>query len=76
MTEYEKGTDGSYFHNNLVIGRDDDPNRMALFNSSGESITAFLNGYAVIPMQLYCELTKTDYDDKEIKEADEQLHQQ
>jgi len=76
MTKYEKAPDGSYFHNNLVISRDDDPNRLSLINGSDKSITAFLNGYAVIPMQLYCELTKTDYDDKEIKEADEQLHQQ
>ena len=78
--KYEKGIDGSYCHNNIIIRRDDDP-RGALFDSgflqqSGKTISAFLNGYAIIPMKEYCELTGREYNDKFIKEADKQLHDQ
>ena len=71
---YEKGKDGSYFHNNILIRRDDDSNPGAVFNNQNETITAFLNGYAIIPMKKYCELTNQEYDDTLIKEADKEIH--
>jgi len=76
--KFEKGIDGSYFHNNLVIIRDDE-RESHLFYSSPKlrTISAFLNGYAIIPLETYYKLVRREIDERtreQIKEADKQLH--
>jgi len=47
-----------------------------LFHQSDESVSAFLNGYAIIPIEEYFEL-KGESDDemlKRVEEADKQLY--
>ena len=72
---YERGIDGSYFHNNLVIPRDDEVVE-DLIRCNNETITVCLNGYAIIPMKKYCELKGVPFDDKLIKETDKSLHEE
>ena len=55
--KYEKKIDGSYFHNNLVELREGEAAKY-LFYNDGERITAFLNGYAIIPIEKYAALVK------------------
>ncbi len=74
--EYKKLNDGSYVCN-CYIGRREDESADALFKQNGdESIAAFLNGYAIIPLEEYAALTGEDYSDMlaNAKEADRQLH--
>lgn len=72
MNKYEKGKNDSYCHNSLVIIRDGDP-APALIHSDLDGVFARLNGYAIIPMEKYCELTDGAYDDQYIKQADLEL---
>jgi len=72
--EYEKGIDGSYVHNCIVVCRKDDPTPTLFYSKTGSSISAFLNGYAVIPIKEYCELKGIEYNGSKIEEADKVLH--
>jgi len=76
--EYEKGIDGSYFHNNLVELREGEAVKY-LFYNDGERITAFLNGYAIIPIEKYAALVNVTspgsvyFSMSDIEEANRQL---
>lgn len=73
--EYKKAKDGSYFHNNIVVGRKGDPSEMRFYSKpGGESVVAFLNGYAIIPIEEYCRLKGSEYDGSMIAECDGQIH--
>jgi len=76
MIKYEKLEDGSYLHNCLLDIREDDRNRSGIFHQEGDkSMSARLNGYAIIPMEEYCKLKDIPFNNKaEILEADRQLH--
>ena len=50
--KYEKGKDGSHLHNCYIERRDGDLSEQ-LFRNDGGVITAFLNGYAIIPIDRY-----------------------
>ena len=73
-----KGEKGSYFHNNLVIAREYDRiNEHLLIDGSGDEVTLRLNGYAIIPMEDYCELSGLKITDNEIdsiEDMDKKLH--
>lgn len=65
--------DGSYVCNCFLKRRkDDSSDHIFSMKENGESITAHLNGYAIISFEEYCELTGETFDlaDK-IKEFDE-----
>ena len=81
--KYNKGTDGSYLHNCCIIRRNGDPSNV-LFHSN-KTISAFLNGYAIIPMEKYARLVEIAmpsdirlksvvFSKEQIKEADRELH--
>jgi len=74
--KYKRFDDGSFFHNNVIVFRKEDyDNKRAIFHADGdESITAFLNGYAIIPAEEYCKLTGQNFNGKDITEADKDLH--
>jgi len=78
IRKYEKCSDGSYLHNCYISPREEDKEK-ALFSQGRESITAHLNGYAVIPMEEYARLTNRDFSKdfrwqiSAAKEADKQL---
>jgi len=83
---YEKGKDGSYFHNNLLKRRDGEK-APQLFSNNDETISAFLNGYAIIPIEEYARLVEMAspsdarlkpviFSMKDIKEANKQLYNQ
>jgi len=55
--KYEKGIDGSHIHNCCIMRRDGDLSEH-LFRNDGSVITAFLNGYAIIPIDLYARLVE------------------
>lgn len=55
--KYEKGKDGSHLHNCFVSRRNGDLSDQ-LFNQDDGTVTAFLNGYAVIPIEDYSQLVK------------------
>lgn len=74
--KYSKGKDGSYVHNCLVVRREDDKVPTLFHQNGNEHVSAFLNGYAVIPIEEYENLTgkPTFIESRSIKKADEDLH--
>lgn len=54
------GKDGSHLHN-CVIQIREDSKASWLFDGTGETVTCFLNGYAIIPLEEYARLTGEDY---------------
>ena len=81
---FEKMKDGSYLHNCHIVFRENDKAKY-LFHKDSEdkSLTAFLNGYAIIPLEEYYRLKDERGDKgfdlieealKNIKEADKQLN--
>ena len=74
---YEKGKDGSYIHNCLLVRREGDPAISMVSITSDNRVTVTLNGYAIIPLAEYCKLTDNqsylDETINRIKEADEYL---
>ena len=73
--EFEKCKDGSYIWNCFVERRKDDPST-TVFSGDDKTITAHLNGYAIIPLERYCELTGEPFNSDRIKEADSQLNKE
>lgn len=80
--KYEKLKDGSYIHNCFIKRRENEKSSILFYQDGDESISAFLNGYAVIPLDEYFRLTDERGDDgnnwpdemlKQIEEADYQL---
>ncbi|MCG7948061.1 MAG: hypothetical protein JAZ07_17085 [Candidatus Thiodiazotropha endolucinida] len=73
---YEKCKDGSYVHNCFVVRREDDKSPTLFYQNGNEHVSAFLNGYAVIPLEEYERLTgePTLIERQSIKKADEELH--
>jgi len=54
-----KGKSGSYCHNVLLISRDDDrENSVALIDNMPHDVICRLNGYAIIPIEKYYELSQ------------------
>jgi hypothetical protein len=76
MVEYKKTNDGSYVHNCYIVRRDDDNGQYLFGQTDDKKITAFLNGYAIIPLEEYAQLTGKDLGDMiaNANEADKQLH--
>uniref|UniRef100_A0A6M3LEU0 Uncharacterized protein n=1 Tax=viral metagenome TaxID=1070528 RepID=A0A6M3LEU0_9ZZZZ len=73
--KYEAGKNGSYLHNCVIVRRENDPVEMLFRND--DNITAFLNGYAIIPLEEYYKLAgKGDFSywKKLIEEADKYIH--
>lgn len=58
--KYEKAKNGSYLHNCLIEGRKDSP-PVAMLTETEEGLVITLNGYAIIPLEKYAELTGEDY---------------
>jgi len=56
--KYEKGKNGSYIHNSIIIKREDDPSPSS-FSPVGD-VFVRLNGYAVIPIKEYARLIKIE----------------
>jgi hypothetical protein len=60
----EKCKDGSFVRNCLINRRKEDASPHMFYQDSEASyISAFLNGYAIIPLEEYAELTGDDYSD-------------
>ena len=74
--KFKKCEDGSYIHNCYVERRDGDPVD-ALFYSDHKTMTARLNGYAIIPIDVYAKLSgkPTLISEDAIREADKHLHE-
>jgi len=86
--KYEKQKDGTYLHNCYVWRREDDST--TIFDNVGsrdDVIIARLNGYAIVPIEEYARLVEMAspsdarlkpviFSMEDIKEADEQLHNQ
>lgn len=53
---FEKGPNGDYVHNCLIKARGGQCGALFRQNQDG-TLTTRLNGYAVIPLEEYCELT-------------------
>lgn len=64
-----KNKDGSYLRNCYVSRRKCDQT-YTLFTETDESVTTSLNGYAIIPLTEYADLTGKDFDGL-IKQAEE-----
>lgn len=64
MIKYGKNKDGSYVHN-CIINRRENEKAPRLFskNIEDEGIVTQLNGYAIIPIEEYFELTGNIYDE-------------
>jgi hypothetical protein len=82
MSEFKKLADGSYVHNCYLEGRDSDPAEFMFKQNADDSISAFLNGYAIIPIETYEELSGKDFSGKDfsgirqrINKADDDLHE-
>jgi len=82
--KYQKGVDGSHIHNCYVMRREGDLSRQIFRNDEG-IITAFLNGYAIIPIGHYARLVELaspndarlkpiPYSMQNIKDADKDLY--
>ena len=79
MTEYKKHKDGSYVHNCYIERRIDDMSKYMFYQSNDEYISAFLNGYAIIPLEKYYKLIDKEFPDQDkenIIEADKQLYKE
>lgn len=75
IVEYKKLKDGSFILNCILRRRVND-NSDYLFRQSNESVSVFLNGYAIIPIEEYFEL-KGEADDellKQVEVASKQLY--
>ena len=76
--KYKACKDGSYVCNCFVKRREDSPSEFMFNQTVGAgSITAHLNGYAIIPLEEYYELTDRELPSGEldrIKKADIQLN--
>ena len=73
--QYKKGIDGSYLHNCVIKSRKNEKVEVLFYQD--KSISAFLNGYAIIPIKKYYKLIGKECNKqllKDIKEADNQLH--
>jgi len=55
--KYEKLKDGGFVHNCHLIPRGDEKADYLFYQDGDKSITAFLNGYAIIPLEDYFKLT-------------------
>ena len=73
--DFEKCKDGSYIWNCFVERRKDDPSTV-IFGGDNKTITAHLNGYAIIPLERYCELAGEPFNSDRMKEADYQLNKE
>jgi len=73
--KYERESDGSYLHNCLLKWRPEQ-GKEAMFRIDNGSVKAYLNGYAIIPLEEYYELTQsgiTKEDMIKIRQADRDL---
>ena len=73
--EFQKMKDGSYVHNCYIAPRSGEK-AFVLFGYEpvGGGITAFLNGYAVIPLEEYKKLKGEDFDGTSIEKAYRDLY--
>ena len=83
--KYKKCRDGSYVTNCYILRREADSSNYLFYAKEDMSITAHLNGYAIIPMEKYAELvelarladdkiTAIQFSMEAINEADKDLH--
>lgn len=78
--EYKKCEDGSYLYNCALVRRDSDPVDLLFHQDGDKSMTARLNGYAIIPLEEYVRLTgpagfpAAKEMLERVPEADRQLH--
>tara|TARA_R110002074_G_scaffold199659_1_gene367467 strand:+ start:3062 stop:3286 length:225 start_codon:yes stop_codon:yes gene_type:complete len=72
--KYNKCKDGGFVHNCHIIVREYDKSAHIFKQLGNDSLTACLNGYAIIPMEEYAKLTGCDFNVKAIDEADKELH--
>ena len=71
--KYNKCKDGGFVHNCLTVRREGDKSAHMFKQLGDDSLTACLNGYAIIPMEEYAKLTGCDFDAQAIAEADKDL---
>lgn len=74
--KYKTMLDGSYLHNFFLRRRNDEPSPYLFrITENRVNLTAFLNGYAIIPLEEYYKLIGEKYlNSKFIKQADKELH--
>lgn len=73
--KYGKAKDGSYVHNCYIEMRDGMKEKIP-FHGTCDHVSAFLNGFAIIPIEDYAELTGKNFAEtlEKIKQADIDLH--
>jgi len=81
--KFEKMNDGSFVHNCRIVRRDNDKASVLFHQNGNESVAAFLNGYAIIPLEEYYQLKGEHGEDgnnwpdemlKNVEEVDKQLY--
>ena len=75
VMDFQKMKDGSFVHN-CYIARRRGEKAPLLFRqeSDGSKLIAFLNGYAIIPLEEYKKLKGEDFDGTLIEKADRDLY--